>query len=91
MRCYNGCPDKELQALIDAKTNAWTAMKRRDPEVHCTYHHYFSERYEHGWQVHRWGVQLGGFYPSMTSAINAWLATEAKGSCDHAFVRPLEN
>jgi hypothetical protein len=37
MRCYNGCPDGELKALIDARIKAEKRLKKINPEARCVY------------------------------------------------------
>lgn len=37
MRCYNGCPDTQLQTLIDETTNAMQRLKAICQNAHCTY------------------------------------------------------
>ena len=37
MRCYDGCPDSELQAVIDAEYAAEQRLRELCPEAHCTY------------------------------------------------------
>lgn len=37
MRYYNGCPDSELQALIDETARLRAEMLRLNPKAHCTY------------------------------------------------------
>lgn len=35
MKCYNGCPDKELQAILDDQANAQKELSKMD--LHATY------------------------------------------------------
>lgn len=37
MRCYNGCPDDELQSLFDSREEARAKLKKADPKAWCTY------------------------------------------------------
>lgn len=36
-RYYNGCPDTELQAFIDARANAQKKMETINPKARCVY------------------------------------------------------
>lgn len=54
MRCYNGCPDSALQAVLDQQAADDRALKLAHPEAHCTYF-----PVEQEWQVHIWGVPYG--------------------------------
>jgi hypothetical protein len=69
MRCYNGCPDSQLQAIIDEKSKLWGEMKKLNPEAHCTHHHGF------GWRVHEWGFPITDFHNSEVSALRDAIAT----------------
>jgi hypothetical protein len=37
MRCYDGCPDSELQAKLDAQRDAEARLRLLAPDAHCTY------------------------------------------------------
>lgn len=37
MRCYNGCPDKQLQAVLDSRKAAEERLKNFDPECRCVF------------------------------------------------------
>lgn len=55
MRCYNGCPDAALQAVLDQQAADDRALQQAHPEAHCTLHHGAGG----GYQVHVWGVPYG--------------------------------
>ena len=38
MRCYDGCPDAELQALIDARAAARAKLRAAFPAARCVYY-----------------------------------------------------
>lgn len=40
MRCYDGCPDSELQAWIDARIDARKRLAAVNPRAHITYFPY---------------------------------------------------
>lgn len=67
MKCYNGCPCTELQALIDAETQAFSEVKKLNPNAHCTYHHP-TGCHNSGYQVHEWGKAISGFHQSKIAA-----------------------
>lgn len=37
MRCYNGCPDSDLQSLLIHEANLEKLLKIRIPDARCTY------------------------------------------------------
>jgi len=37
MRCYNGAPDAQLQALMDERVRLRKELKSADPDAHVTY------------------------------------------------------
>lgn len=64
MRCYDGCPDSELQALIDRDKSLLKTIRKIEPEAHCTYFHRDEQ-----WQVHKWGNPLSGFHRNKLVAL----------------------
>jgi hypothetical protein len=64
MRYYDGCPDSELQALIDAGTFLMKEIRKVEPEAYCTY---FPA--EGQWQVHKWGKEISGFHGNKLGAL----------------------
>jgi hypothetical protein len=72
MRCYDGCPDKDLQAVLDARAAAVAELKRLNPNAHVTYHH------PAGFQAHEWGKPLSGFHRDIISACNEAVAKLAR-------------
>jgi hypothetical protein len=64
MRYYNGCPDSELQALLNAQGSLLDAIKKLEPAACCTYF-----PMEERWQVHKWGEPLSGFYSNKLEAL----------------------
>ena len=67
MRCYNGCPDSKLQAILDAEAKAMAMVKAIRPEAHCTYFHP-TGCHESGFQIHEWGRCLSGFHQNKIDA-----------------------
>lgn len=68
MRLYNGCPDSELKAILDETSKLEKKLKKLNPEAHCTYHHPTGNS-PHGFQVHEWGKEITGFFPSKNAAL----------------------
>ena len=65
MRCYNGCPDKELQAIIDD-----SELAKRELEALGLRATWFPM--EQGWVVFRGLHPINDdFYPSRRAAANA--------------------
>jgi len=56
MRCYNGCPDSDLRALLDAEKDAIKRLKELCPHAHATYFHPTGLDQDWGWQV--WDNQI---------------------------------
>lgn len=76
MRLYNGCPDKELQALLDSihdrkieVENAIEKIKKVKPEICITYHHPHGGS-KGGYVVHEWGNELSGYHNTQLEALN---------------------
>jgi hypothetical protein len=65
MRCYNGCPDSALQALLDAKRKAHEELRAVDPGARATYF-----PVEEEWSVWKDNRQIGSSSPSLFAAIN---------------------
>ena len=64
MKCYNGCPDNELQKKLDEINSAFKKLKKLNPEVHCTFH-----PYERVWAVHEWGRPISGYRKTQLEAL----------------------
>ncbi len=62
MRCYNGCPDSQLQRLLDNCEDLMKSIKKIEPEAHCTYCYPFPG-YNHGYSLCVWGKEIV-FYKS---------------------------
>lgn len=69
MRCYNGCPDKEYQAFLDARLNALKEVQKLNPEAWCTYHHPHGGD-NGGWVVHCWGNPISRYHNDQLDALN---------------------
>lgn len=74
MRCYNGCPDSEMQALHNHQEALLREVRRHEPEAVCT-------RFpmEETFQVHVWGRPLSGHHSSRSEALSAALARLTEG------------
>lgn len=66
MRCYDGCPDSQLQAKIDADTRVEKSLAKRGMSVT-----YFPV--EQGWMVFKGYHPVTEFHPSLQSAAHAAL------------------
>lgn len=66
MRCYNGCPDKELQALIDD-------MKLASKELAAIGARATYFPMEHKWMVFSDNKAITGFHDTKRQAANAAL------------------
>lgn len=66
MRCYNGCPDSELQALIDDSAKATQELKAIG--AHATYF-----PVEDQWMVFKDYQPLTGFHGTKRQATNSAL------------------
>ena len=94
VRCYNGCPDDELLALLEARSEALAKVNRAltkirgiKSEVCATYHHPTGLG-EYGWRVHEWGTPLSGFHSDLISAcMEALSLIDVASECGPA-VRP---
>lgn len=64
MRCYNGCPDSELQSFLDNRQKLLSLVRERHPEAHVTYHHGL----DGGYVVHVWGRSLSGTHSTYEAA-----------------------
>lgn len=74
MRCYNGCPDDELRALLESQSaalksvnTALTKIRGVKSSAYATYHHSVGFG-EYGWRIHEWGSPLSGFHSDLISA-----------------------
>ena len=68
MRCYNGCPDAELQSSIDANIDASKRLRAVGANVT-----YFPA--EGMWLVFRDNRPIGNFHESKVVAANTYLAS----------------
>jgi len=68
MRCYDGCPDKELQAIID--DCALARKQLADAGLTVTYF-----PMEGKWRVFRNYTATGGFHDTLRQAADAALKT----------------
>lgn len=68
MRCYNGCPDDEMQAMLNRIEALKKEVRKFEPEAHVTFHapHGGSAG---GCVVHVWGRELSGYHPSTEAAL----------------------
>jgi hypothetical protein len=66
MRCYNGCPDSELQALLDAQARARAELQAKLPGASATYF-----PMEEKWMVFRDLQPLTGFKDTLIAAVAA--------------------
>jgi hypothetical protein len=64
-RCYNGCPDSKLQALLDRNAALMERVRLLEPEAHCTYH-----PADGLFQVHVWGRPISGMFSDRGEALN---------------------
>lgn len=69
MRCYNGCPDSDLQKILDDATLAHKQLAARG--VRATY---FPA--EAAWMVFKDYKPITGFYSSVRNAANAVIAKD---------------
>ena len=76
MRCYDGCPDSQLQAIIDERFYYRKKLKQIIPEACCTYHHPGPDK--GGWQVHEWGKPLSSFHNTEIGAIKEAIQLKEK-------------
>ena len=65
MRCYNGCPDSELQALLDETHRLRESLRAVDKEARVTYFP-MEEKY----RAHRWGEALSDLCDSLSEAVD---------------------
>lgn len=65
MRCYNGCPDSELQALLNANAEAHKRLNAVDERYSVTY-------FPNGgfWQVFLDNIQVGAEHQSLIHTVN---------------------
>lgn len=68
MRCYNGCPDSELQSVIDANIDAG----KRLIEVGASVTYFPAEG---KWLVFRGNKPIGDFHESKVVAANTYIAS----------------
>ena len=68
MRCYNGCPDSELQAVHDANADAKKRLK--DAGASATYF-----PMEQKWLVFKGNRPVGEFKSTILEAANAYIAS----------------
>ena len=68
MRCYDGCPDSDLQRVIDGRRELLNKIRSHKPQAHVTFHapHAASRG---GWVVHVWGRELSGYHQTMEGAL----------------------
>lgn len=64
MRCYNGCPDDELQALINKSDALEKAVRTIEPTAHCTYF-----PVEETFHVHAYGRPISLYHKSRIAAL----------------------
>lgn len=64
MRLYDGCPDKELQAIWDRNREVMAQVREFEPEASCTRFHAPTE----GYAVHVWGKFIT---PILSTALEA--------------------
>jgi hypothetical protein len=63
MRCYNGCPDSDLQTLLDNREQLLNRVRQYEPEAWVTYH------FPSGVVVHVWGRELSGYHSTTEAAL----------------------
>lgn len=68
MRCYNGAPDSELQALIDNRAKLLADVRKFEPSAHVTFHAPHGNS-AGGHIVHVWGRELSNYHPSVEGAL----------------------
>jgi hypothetical protein len=79
MRCYDGCPDSELQALLDNCAAKLAAVRVFEPQARCTYHAPHAS-FGGGYVVHVWGRELSDYRGSMEAALDDVLERSLKES-----------
>lgn len=71
MRCYNGCPDSEYQALLDAEAKAERELAEAMPGARCVY--FPSPGYYQVWRDYRPVLGFEREFHSRIAAIDAAL------------------
>lgn len=79
MRCYNGCPDEELQKFLDEIEKKTKEVKKINPDAHCTYHHPTVGNPPYGWVVHSWGNPISSYFPTQLGALTDAINKLSKG------------
>jgi hypothetical protein len=74
MRCYNGCPDEELQAIIDDEAKATRQLTKRG--IHATY--FPMEGKWMGFNLA--SISVTSFYDTKREMFNSLLQKEKNGS-----------
>lgn len=64
MRCYDGCPDDELQAILNRQSKLLHELQKLDSEASVTYF-----PMEQRWQAHIWGNPISGMHIDKADAI----------------------
>ena len=70
MRVYNGCPDSDLQRLIDQKKEIIKNVRQIEPEARCTYHN------PDGYVIHVWGREISRYHSTSLAAWSDALGNE---------------
>jgi hypothetical protein len=64
MRCYDGCPDSEMQAGLDRQAELMKQIRACEPLAHCTYF-----LVEGKYQVHVCGRAASGMHDDKEAAL----------------------